>query len=366
METAELAFALKLAEPCLVTSNYLPILSHYCLTGDNLYAYDDVSAIVVGLETGLKCALRGETLNKLLALCGPQVKLKSVNGEDNPTVLLTSGRAKVNLPILDVKEFVYKEPEDDWAFDFDLSADLLTGLAMCVTSVSQDPLLHKEWTAVTMRTGPAGTMLYAFDGVGLIRYAVPATIGGKKERTLMIPQSVVTQVNGLAAALLQKPSDIANIKVGKEYVKLTFRQGKKDSDMPKVHLVGKLLPDKAPDFEHLIEGLKLAAKPFKIPKGFHKAVAKVALVVSSEMEPRCTVSVEGTEMLVHGEGGFGAAETVLELDKSVKKASATVDPIRLARYEERLTSMSVEPGSVAMHGPGVDYYTATVADAVEE
>lgn len=352
MNTEELATAIQLCAPAVVTSNYIPVLSHFCFSKDSMYAYDDVSAIIVKLETDLNCALRAGPLSQLVGFCGAQVKFKP-NGEG---VLMTSGRSKFNLPMLGPKEFVYHEPEEDWTLELDLTPDFRAGLAMCTQSVSKDPLLHKEWTAVAVRSGPSGTVLHAFDGIGLIRYSSDVK-GAKKDRSFLLPQSVCTQIGTLCARLLENSEDKATLHVGKNYVQLTFKEAK-----PEVRLVGKLLPEKAPDHEGLIEGLKLSSKPFAIPKGFHAAVAKVAVVVAGETEPRCTIEVDGEQMIVRGEGQLGSSETVLDLAKPVKKASATLDPDRLSRYEDRLERMAVDSGSIAMHGPGVDYYTAAMLD----
>lgn len=350
MNTDELATAIQLASPSLVTSNYIPVLSHLCFTKKSMYAYDDVSAIFVGVDTGLNCALRGSTLSQLVSVCGPQLKFKP-NGE---SVLLTSGRAKYDLPMLGPKEFVYEEPDEDWNnLELDLTPDLRTGLAMCTQSVSKDPLLHKEWTAVAVRTGGSGTMLYAFDGVGLIKYTSEVK-GGKKERAFMLPESVCTQIGALCTRLLESPEDKATLNVGKTHVQLTFATAK-----PEVRLVGKLLPGTLPDYEALIEGLKLTAKPFSIPKGFHNAMKAVLTMVAGESMPQCTITVDGSEMVVEGHGTLGAAETLLELAKPVRKpATVVLNPSRLVRYEDCLEKMAVEPGSVAMHGVGVDYYIA--------
>lgn len=350
MDTENLAKAIQLATPALVTSNYIPVLSHFCFTKDQMYAYDDVSAIIVGVETGLNCALRGAPLSQLVGLCGPRLKLQA-NGEG---VLLTSGRSKFDLPMLGPKEFVYQEPDEDWSsLELDLTPDLRAGLMICAEAVSRDPLLHKEWTAVSMTTGPEGTLLYAFDGIGLVRYASDV-VGGKKTRTFMLPESVCTQVGELCSKLLADDEDKATLHIGKQHVQLTFESAK-----PEVRLVGKLMPEKSPDHEKLIADLKLAAKAFPIPKGFHTAVAKVAVVVAGDSEPRCTVSVDGTHMTVQGSGTLGAAETTFELDKPVKKAVAALDPSRLARYADRLEKIAVDAGAVAMYGSGIDYYMAT-------
>ncbi len=349
MNTADLAFALKLASPCIVSSNYIAVLSHYCFEGGlAVYAYDDVSAIIVGLETKLDCALRGDTLSRLVELCGKQVELKP----DGDKVLLSSGRTKVELPSLESKEFLFKFPEDDYAFEFELSAELLHGLAACVAGVSRDPLLHKEWTAVAVHIADA-TALYAFDGIGLLKVAVDEPTN-KKARALMVPESVCKQLIDITSALGIKPADVT-VKVGSEHLRVDFNR----EDGPEVCLIGKLLPEKIPDHAGMIGSMKLSGKPFKIPKGFHTAVAKVAVVAGGEMEPQCTVAVDGAQMTVKGSGDFGQAETVLELERDAKKASATVDPARLIRYEDRLTKMSVEADGIAMFGPGLEYYTTT-------
>lgn len=357
MNTEDLAAAIQICTPAVVTSNYIPILSHFCFSKDSMYAYDDVSAIIVGLDSGLSGALRAGPLSQLVGLCNsPNVKFKP-NGEG---VLMTYGRSKFNLPMLSHKEFVYQEPDEDWSLKLDLTPDLRTGLEMCAQSVSRDPLLHKEWTAVTVSSGPEGTVLYALDGISLVRYSSDVK-GGKKLRSFMLPQSVCTQIGDLCKRLLPNIDDKATLHVGKNHVQLTFKSAK-----PEVRLVGKLLPEEVPDHEAVIQAIKLASKPFPIPKGFHGAVAKVDAVVGSDATPGCLVEVDGTQMVVSGEGTLGTAETVLELSKPVKKARVSLDPDRLSRYEDRLEKMAVDENGIAMFGEGIDYYTTTKGGTDDE
>jgi DNA polymerase III sliding clamp (beta) subunit (PCNA family) len=345
MNTADLAFALKLAAPCIVTSNYIKVLSHYCFTKDTVFAHDDVSAIIVNVRTGLNCALHGETLSRFIDLCGKQIEF-TADGEGK--VGLKSGRTKAELPSLGPKEFYFKMPEEKYSLDVAMSEELLGAFAICVAGVSKDPLLHKEWTAAALQLGAAPAM-FAFDGTSLVRVGLAKSLG-KKDRKLLIPESVCRQIVDTASALSMKDGGEVAMKIGSDHIRVDFGGA--------VHLIGKLLPEEAPDYETNIAQIK-TSKAFAMPKGFHRAVGKVAVVTGNSMEPLCTIAVDGTRMIVSGSGDFGEAETNLKLEREAKPCSASVAPDRLLRYQDQLLEISVDPDGIAMHGDSLDYYTTT-------
>jgi hypothetical protein len=347
MKKEDLEFAFKLANPCLVSSNFIPVLNHFCFAEELVYAYDDVSAIIVGLESGLSCAMHGGTLSKLVSLAAAEVKLtKSKEG-----VSFSSGSTKAELPCLGPDEFLFSLPEEDFGNEFVFTDELLEALEICTAGVSQDPLLNKAWTAVAVTLGTSPT-LFAYDNVGLVQ-CTPSTPLGKKARKVLIAESTCAQIVSIAKALDIEAESIC-FQSSENYIRVDF-EGERE-----VYLIGKLLPEKAPDYSALISKLGITGKPFKLPADFGKAVEQVSVVLSEETEPACVVNVSGQEMRVSGSGKLGAAESKLKLDKPVKDAGASVDPGHLLRYRGKFDRAVIDDGGIVLYGEGISYYIGPV------
>lgn len=348
MKKLDLEFAFKLANPCLVSSSFIPVLNHFCFAEDLVYAYDDVSAIIVSLDSKLSCAMHGDTLSKLVSLADADIKLAK-KGE---AVSFVSGALRADLPCLGPDEFLFALPEEEFAPAFAFTDELLAFLAICTAGTSQDPLLNRAWTAVAVHLGTAPA-LFAYDSVGLVK-CVPSKPLGKKARRILIPESTCAQIVGITSALGIEAAQV-KMQISDGYIRVDF-----ESDAHEVYLIGKLLPEEVPDYDGLINKLQLSGKTFALPSGFAKAVEQVAVVVSDETEPACTVAVTKKEMEVSGKGKLGEAHATLKLDKDVKAATAAVDPGHLKRYSDKVTGMMIDDGGVVLYGDGLSYYIGPV------
>lgn len=304
-----------------------------------MFAYDEVSAIVVGLETGLHCALRADTLRSFVDLAGEEVTLEA---EDN-AVIFTSGRTRASLPSLPPEEFVFEEPRaaNKTTMRFVATEEFLSALALCAAGVGKDPRF-KAQTAVTLCTGKASAM-YAFDGTSLVKAALPTPVG-TEARQVLLPKSICDQIKGLMEALHCEPADVT-VNLSKNHLSVEFAV-----EDWEVYLVGKLLSEaiNVEAYEQVVTQATQGRKTLPVDLEFAKAVDKVSIVVANDVEKMCRLKVTADSLVVSGEGALGKASTEIDVSGG-QKDEALVDPERLTRYRGLLTHIAVAKDRVAMY-----------------
>lgn len=340
METTLLRSALKLVQPCILKVELLPIHAHYCFEPKRLWAYDEVSAIIVGLETGLHCGLHAETLLRLVDLAAAECTLAP---DKKGKVLLTSGSTKVELPCLPPEHFTFEDPRTSGkdAMRFKLTEEAIGALEACSISVGTDPRI-KVQTAVALRTG-SDTAFYATDGVSLARCSMTKALG-KETRVALIPQSVCDQIRLITGALECKPEEV-EITLSKSYVRADF------SDDPPIYLIGKLLQE-IPDLELYDKHLNSAtgsASVLTVDDEFALSVEKVSAVLAADVHRRCRLQVTKGKLEVSGNGDKGNVVTTLNGTGAKKDALAEVDPDRLIRHRKLVRCLSINADRIAMY-----------------
>lgn len=349
METKDLEFALKLAQPCLLSVDFIPILSHYCFDTGMVYAYDDVSAVVVDCNTDLKCGLRGDTLLGLVGLAGEKITLK----QGKEKVEIISGNSHLELPFLQPKDFQFQFPQQDTLSEFSLSEDILQGLTLCAAGVGKDPR-KPEFTGVTLQLGTKPAF-YASDNTSIIKY-VPANAVGKKALEVIVPKSICDQILATVTALSAELEKVM-MTVTAEFLIIQF-----SATTPNVTIVGKHLTVKAAKFEKIIEGCETNKPKFAIPEDFHKAVAKVVLVTSKELQRGCELQTQREALWVRGQGALGKAETKFSTDHIVlPDVTVICSPEHLTSMLSNVTHMIVDEKVIQMRGEKLSYYVASRA-----
>lgn len=349
METKDLESALKLAQPCLLGVDFIPVLSHFCFDEGLLYAYDGVSATIVACETDLRGAVRGDMLLGVVGLAGPTITLK----QEKDKVVISSGRSRVDLPSLQPTDFMFQFPEQETKTQFFLTEGLVKGLTLCSSGVGNDPR-KPEFTGVTLQLGK-DAVFYASDNTSITKYETKETVG-KKQLTVIVPKSVCDQILAVGAALEVEWPKIS-ITVTEEFITAQFEE-----TTPSVTIVGKLLSVKPAQFEKTIDACKTNKPKFKIPEAFDKAVAKVSLVISKEPQKDCVLTTHREEFTVSGQGGLGKAETKFDTDHMVlHDVTVTCSPEHLTKVLSDVTHLIVDEKVVQMQGNCLTYYVATRA-----
>ena len=161
-DKAALSEVLQLARPALSKQSFVPVLSHFCFTGSEVVAYNDLSAVIVPLTTEFQGALPGELLIKAVtSLTGQTATLVEVEGE----VLVSGGKSRFKLPKMATKDFIFTSARmlsGGVLSRITVNQTFLKGLERCLISVSNDPS-HPAQMGVTFAATADTAWLYATD-----------------------------------------------------------------------------------------------------------------------------------------------------------------------------------------------------------
>ncbi len=346
MKRDDLLFALNAAKASLVGVDFIPILSHFCFTPEQVYAYDDISAVFVDFETGIEGAVKGDLLLGVLQTCGEDVELK----QKGSTLEINTPNGTMKLPVLDSKEFMFKMPDMPNQREYPFTEDLRTALELCAATVGRDPR-RPEFIGITIMHGkePNSFLLYSTDNVTLSRCVVGKPKG--IEQRFVLPKSTAEQA--LTLVKLQKGDAGDPVMVLDDTVAVFLI----DARWP-ITVVGKLLGYKGTDFDDIIAKNAPKEGYFEMPEDVLNAVRRSIVVASKSAEKLVTLATDGKKLSLHTKSDLAEASANYTLNKSVPEATATVDAEALLRALLMVNEAAVSERGVTLRS---DFYTHIIS-----
>lgn len=323
MKTASIIAALELAKASLGgTDSVLPILSHYVFMGDVLYAYNDVTAVVVEEATGLECAVHGDTLLAMLK-AGPAEEWK-VAMEADGILHIAMARGYAELPTLPLDGAAFTMPEEALTVELPVTLALVTALERVMLSVGQDSL-KAEFSGVTfeLKPGAGALMLFTTDN----HRASVAEIGiGKVGKKAFVSAVMAPQAVQLLLKLAEAKGAGGTLAFGRTTAVVTFGE-----TVPITTMVAKLLPA-APEHYHNVFEAHAAGDLYSLPDGLVPEITRASTVLAREPVQECYLTVGGGQLHVAAQGSLGKLSTRVPVPDAPKaaKGAVNVDPAHVA------------------------------------
>lgn len=315
MKTTSLIKALNLAKPSLGTPDTIPVLAHFCFDNDVVYAYNDITAIVVEERTGLSCALLGDTLIGLLeASSDEDIEIKLDSKAQTANIKFSSGIAKI--PTLPPSEFVFQFPDGETSFDLPLTEGVIKALETCLISVSTDSL-KPEFAGITLDVNKTGAMLYSSDNITASRYVLEKKIG-RKTVSVVIPTAACQHLIKLFSVC------------GAEDAKLSVGDGFATATFCGATLITKLLTANAESFNKIFSEHTNNTKLFDLPEGLGMEIAKAKVVLNRDQVKECFIEFAKNKVSINATGTLGKINTSLAA-KGSGSGTVNVSPESVAR-----------------------------------
>jgi DNA polymerase III sliding clamp (beta) subunit (PCNA family) len=338
--------ATTLLRPALSTAQYVPVFTHIRFDGKTAAAYNDVTAIEVTLEADdLDCCIPGELLIKTLGSFGGDTV--TVKDAEEGSVLLSSGRSKMKIPVLETGKFPdpfatpIKQPDV-----IELDRSILAGIDACLMSVGTDPT-HAAQMGVTLEADDDGrAVLFSTDNFTISRYQTNTKI--KLQSPVILPTFFCQQLIALAKAF---PDDELDLEVGTSAILATVGKSAK--------LFSKLIVDlEALDFEskmsRIISRDKIKKGSEELPTQWDAALNRALLVLSGEADKVTTLSMGRGGIVLKSSSSMGEAEDVCSFESTdMISEPVLVDPSLLVRgskpcanilITDKVTALSDERG----------------------
>jgi DNA polymerase III sliding clamp (beta) subunit (PCNA family) len=349
IKTASLLAALNIAKSSLGSSDSVyPVLAHFCFMGDIVYAYNDQTAIIVEEDTGLNCALHGETLLGILAVAGAEeIAVKISDGAAE--LKLKSGWVKV--PALDESQFMFVLPDEEPILTVPFTDEIATAIERCLMSVNTESV-RAEFTGVSIRINQSGITFFSSDNATATRYVPEGKFVSRKVLAAVIPQAACEQ-------MLKLRKGDAKLKIGEKF-------GVFESDG--VTLLTKLAPANISIFESVFATHTDKHEFWKLPEEMAREIAKANVLLGRESVKECVITFAPTQAVITAAGILGSMKATVNLVKTVSGPVGVVriDPthvLRAIQYADKFTV--TDQKSLVLAGGSMSYVVSSKAVVAE-
>ena len=340
---------LNLVRPSLSTLDYLPILQHVRVSGRTLTAHNDISAIMVQMPDSaldLECCVPGEVLIRALGSFNAE-KVMLQPDDDAATLLVVSGRSKIKVPTLPLKDFPFKFPDPSKKIPkITISDDMLVGIQRCLISVGNDPT-HPATMGVTLDCEDGCAVLYATDNVTISRYETKTEISLPGDAPIIFPTFFCEQL----VALAKNCDGEVELEMHPGALLAIFYDKEGDDQ---ISLFTKILVDLVPlEFNKIINRYcklsGIAAKMFPIPASFDAAFSRALLVLSAERDKATKITSTDDVLKLLSTSAMGEASDTIAFDgASADVPEFYVDPSLVARALKPCTDMGLFPKVIVL------------------
>lgn len=329
MKTSDLFKSLSIAKPSLGSEDgILPILSHFCFCGDIIYAYNDVTAIVVDQPTGLDCALHGSTLLGVLEACGEEEAKIEVDKQG--TVKLNTGKNWIKIPSLPTQDSAFTLPDEEPIITIPLTPEVLTAIERCLISVSNDSL-KPEFAGITVQVEKSATTFFSSDNLTAARYRLDAKFITRKNLATVLPAQACEQLLKLCSTFQQQDAALA---VGEKVAIATFNGAT---------LITRLLPAKPDIFASVFGQHADEATFFVLPEGLGREIAKAVVLTVKEQVKECYINAGSGSVKIDAGSSLGNMESTMPVDKKLV-GGVNIDPMLISRALPYLSKWAINDG----------------------
>ena len=321
--------------PALSNLDYIPALKHICFSDTRAIAYNDVSAISVttvfteGIDD-LEICIPGELLIKALGSFNAEKVLLQPNEKDG-TMLIISGRSKIKLPTMPVKDFPLSIPEGTSKTPvLHLNGEILDGIQLALISVGNDPT-HPATMGVTLDSESGKAVLFSTDNATITRVLTKAKIVLPGDAPVILPTFFCEQLIALKRAY---PDTTIELELHNGALVAYYF----DDDIEVATLFSKTLNDIQPlDFPTIVaKHCKLdgiGSQLCKIPDALDAAFGRALLVLGAEQDKTTKITLDGNYIRMLSTSTAGeASDSVSWADGSPESQEPFwVDPGLVAR-----------------------------------
>ncbi len=313
MKRSNLLATLDLMRPALSTKDLVPVFKAFCFNKGTVSAYNDTLGITAPCDVSIKAGLSGDVLLSLLSSSRAKTVAFNVDGD---VVAVKAGKTRMRLPYFTSDEFLFEEPEDNWATGFNINKEVLSALECCLLTASQDTAMP-ALMGIAINFGKTVTF-YSCDGDALSRYQFkmkPHKLGDKG--LFIIPYEFCQAVLKIAGKLSFEKGEF---KINQDWAKVIFPKG--------FVLYGRIIePDKEISYEDLIKDSlgEEKLKFIKVPMGMVNALSRASVIVDKDTM-RTDLSVEENRLKFYTESHMGVVRDSMKIEEDHETIKISVNP----------------------------------------
>lgn len=167
----KLTEAIDLVKDATAKQDLLPILQCLCFENQKVFAYDDKMAIEAECPIEIEGAIPAEKFSAFVKSFSED-SIEIENGA-NETVLIKSGKSKIELPCKSVDAFIFEMPDESYyEYSFEFGERFITGLKECLRSVSSSYLLP-VFSGITVEIESGICYIHSCESDSISRFTFP-------------------------------------------------------------------------------------------------------------------------------------------------------------------------------------------------
>ncbi len=296
----DLKAALLAVKPAISQQQHVPILSHLCFTGEEVYAWDDIMGLTHALETDFVCAVPATLVDVLQAYpSGETVTLT----HDNGNLKVACGkRLKVAFPTLPSDQFLYapdKFGQGDKAFK--ITPRVIEALKICLPCVGDSAHRVSLTGVVVTKEGD----MWSTDNQTI---TICESVLKKSPATFVLPKNFAEQLpahNG------------ATVHLADTYVTLVDADGY----VAAVHTLMTGIPE---DWKQIYDDVWGDPTTEEVPQELEQALALAGAVLQSDTKKSLKVQTDGKKLHV---SALSTAKINSTAEDSMKSSLDAVDTV---------------------------------------
>jgi len=339
-----------LVRPALATQTYIPAYNHICFDGERATAFNDIGAIQVLAPVPIERCVPGELFIRALASFGGD-NVMIQEGAGDSTLLVSSGRSKLKLPTMALKDFPFEIPKDEGP-EIGIDRSMLNGIERCLLSAGTNPT-HPAQMGVTLDISsdkPATAVLYSTDNFTISRYYTGAKIKLPGDSPVIMPTFFCEQLLALAKAFPDAP------------ITLFLLPGALLAEFGSVAtlFIRTLVNPEPIDFNKIIskhlDPLAMKDKLEPIPDAFDGAFGRAMLVLGGELDKVTKISYDDGVMKLHSSSAMGDSDDSINFPEGPNKPlEFFVDPQLIVRASKGCSSIALLPKVLVLADPDAKF-----------
>ncbi len=350
MERNALVDTLEIVKPALSKEELLPILTHFCFTGDEVFAYNDIIAIKSVFQTNFSGALSGEILLNLLKISkGEELLIRQMNDVVQFTVRDESGRTNsFKQPLLDKDEFLCEFPDENELPKqyIEIDEEFIAGIKKCLRSVSSQFSMKSNISGVTLDSSKSIT-LYSTDVVSISRVHLSTPLSKNQSPILrVLPKAFCDALLHLWSK--KSPNNVPKVYFGDSFLLADFGEHS---------VLSKVLNTKPKhfkkDYTDIIEDDM--GEYYEIPEYFTQAIAKARILL--KRTGKTILRCENNELSLETDAMYGSSSDSCQVNKQ-EDIEYMVDPDIIGLCLKDVTHMYVTDRAIIFNGGDYTYYVA--------
>lgn len=304
--------ALKVCKGAVESVSPVPILSNYCFTKELVYGSNDVTTILVDLESEFEGGVKGDVFSSLLSTLKGDVKVSTSKEQ----LVLGNGKGKITIPLLPTSSFLFQPPEEKVRISMTATKAFFTGLVRCAETVGDDSM-QRAFMGVTIEVSEDNVVVaMSSDNMRLSKF-IPSKKNCKTEGkgTFVVQgKAVMALRDALEAAFEGEEKFSVNIKVTKAWL---IVEGKG------VTIYTRLIPDEPPDFSSAFKRAQEGKTSWcPVPEKLKVVLKQAQILTNKDPASLLSFTISGNEVKV-ALAENASSEGQGELLDSVKLAQAS-------------------------------------------